>query len=64
MYLLEFTEHTQRAPDKFPRTGALFGRCFAPSKYKILLQDWTRVLLNLLLNDQELTILNCFSYLA
>lgn len=62
--LPKFIEHAQRALDKRVRAVAPFGTCFAHSKCKVLLQYWTTLAPNLILDGEGLTILDHFSYLG
>lgn len=54
-WMFESAEHAQPVLDKLETTLALFGTCIAPSKSKVLSQDWISVKPNLVLREEQLT---------
>lgn len=38
--------------------------CFAPLKYNVLSQEWTRAILSMMVDDYVLTVVNYISFLA
>lgn len=60
--LLECTGHVKHVLDKLGQAVAGFGLCFSHSKCNVLSQDWMPITLTLILDREELTIVNCFTY--
>lgn len=54
----------RRALDRLSRAAARFGIWFAPSKHKVLLQEWTAVVPNFIMDGEELTITDRLTYLT
>ncbi|VDP70269.1 unnamed protein product [Echinostoma caproni] len=63
-YLFECMEDAQRALDRLESSVVPFAMCFAPSKCKVMLQDWVSPSSVLKLDGQELAEVYCFSYLG
>lgn len=53
-----------RALDRLTMAVVALGVCFSPSKYKLLLQDWTTLAPNLILDEKELTAVDRFGSLS
>lgn len=64
MYLFEYRKHTQNSLDKRPRVIAPFYMCFAPLKCKVLLQTWALVASSSVLDEEELTGVDIFSFIG
>lgn len=63
MGFFESVEQGQRAADVFAMVVPLLRMCFPSSKCKMLLQDWTAVVAEMMPIWKEPTILGCFIYL-
>lgn len=62
--LFKSADHKQLALDWPTRATTLFDTHFAPSKYKTSLEDWSTIAPNLMLDEEELMIVDRFSYLG
>ncbi|THD28033.1 Acyl-CoA:glycerol-3-phosphate acyltransferase [Fasciola hepatica] len=62
--LFECTEHAQSALDRLAKAVAPFGVRFAPSKCKVMLQDWMSTIPSLMFDGEVLAIVDPFTYLG
>lgn len=60
-YLFECAKKAQSPLGKLVRDVAPIVMCFAPLRCKVMLQEWTAVVPNLVLDEDELTVVDRFS---